>query len=225
MQLGIIVSVCVALLITGAIYQGIAMANDKTNYPPPGELIDINSHQMHLYCVGTGSPTVVLESGLGETHLNWSAVQAEVALITRVCSYDRPGFGWSDPTDDVSYSPDVATTLHTLLSTAGETGPYILIGHSYGGIHVRSFAYQYPDDVSGIVLVDSSHEQQRANDSDEGNSPLIQLCSSIAPFGLIRILNLAESQAGANPHLTQNQRQMLIATMNRTHTLLSGDCQ
>ncbi|MCG8481536.1 MAG: alpha/beta hydrolase, partial [Spirochaetales bacterium] len=95
--------------------------------------------------------------------MNWSAVQAEVALITRVCSYDRPGFGWSDPTDDVIYSPDVAESLHTLLNNAGETGPYILVGHSYGGIHVRNFAHLFPDDVSGIVLVDSSHDQQRAN--------------------------------------------------------------
>ncbi|KAA3662976.1 MAG: alpha/beta hydrolase [Chloroflexi bacterium] len=215
--LGGILGVLAVLLLSGFGWQTAVSTQTHTNYPPPGNLIAVDCHTMHLYCIGEGSPTVVLESGLGETLLNWSKVQTETAVFTRTCSYDRAGFGWSEPVDDPVFSPQVADMLHTLLQNAGESAPYVLVGHSAGGIHVRNFAHQYPNDVAGIVLVDSSHDNQRAEDPAEGNNPLLTLCQAIAPFGIVRALNLAEEGADANPHLTAEQQNTLIALTNQTH--------
>jgi pimeloyl-ACP methyl ester carboxylesterase len=217
MWLGGAMGLLVVLLLTGFVYQSTASAADQKIYPAPGELVDVDGHQMHLYCIGTGSPTVVLESGLGETMLNWTQVQAETAAFARVCSYDRVGFGWSEPVNELAYSPQVASSLHELLKNADIPAPYLLVGHSIGGIHVRNFAHQFPDEVAGIVLVDSSHDSQRAEDPDEGKNPLLSLCRVIAPFGIVRMLNLAESGSETNPHLSPQERQALIATMNRSH--------
>lgn len=216
--LGGALGVLAVLLLSGFVWQTAVSSQTHTNYPPLGQLIDVDGHKMHLYCIGAGSPTVVLESGLGDTMLNWSEVQKETAVFTRVCSYDRVGFGWSEPVDDPVFSPQVADTLHTLLQNAGESAPYVVVGHSVGGIHVRSFALQYPNDVAGVVLVDSSHDNQRAEDPDEGKDPLIALCRVLAPFGIVRAFNLAEEGVDANPHLTAEQRNMLIALTNQSHT-------
>ena len=189
---GTVLGLIAVLLLTGAIYQKTASANDMKTYPPLGELIEVHGHKMHLYCLGTGSPTVVLESGLGDMMLNWHKVQVETASFSRVCAYDRAGFGWSDPLDEPVYSPRVAESLHTLLKNADIPAPYVLVGHSLGGIHVRNFAHQYPDEIAGIVLVDSAHDIQRAEDPDEGKNPLLSLCRLIAPLGIVRMLNLVD---------------------------------
>jgi len=215
--LGIILGGLLILLLSGFVYQTAVSSQDRKSYPAPGNLVDVNGHQMHLYCVGEGNPTVVLESGLGETMMNWSEVQKETAVFTRVCSYDRVGFGWSEPVDDPVLSAQVADNLHTLLQNAGESAPYVMVGHSVGGIHVRNFALQYPNDVAGVILVDSSHDNQRAEDADEGKDPLITLCRAIAPFGIVRVLNLVEEGAAANPHLNLEQRNTLIALTNQSH--------
>lgn len=225
--LALIVLLLVAGAVAGGIYQLVASANDRATYPPLGELVDVDGRQMHLYCIGasnstelvTNMPTVVLESGLGDMLLNWNKVQAEAAKFVRVCAYDRAGFGWSEPADAPIHSPQVADTLHTLLKKAGETGPYLLVGHSVGGIHVRTFAHQYPDEVAGIVLVDSSHDNQRANDPDEGKNPLLSLCRAIAPLGIVRLLNLMDDAgSGGNPHLSASERKIRLAMMNQSHT-------
>lgn len=209
--------VLIVVLLSGFLWQTAVSAQTHASYPPPGVLIDVNGHAMHLYCVGTGGPTVVLESGLGETLLNWSRVQGGTAVFTRTCAYDRAGFGWSEPVDDPVFSPQVAENLHTLLQNADEHGPYLLVGHSAGGIHVRNFAHQYPDEVAGLILVDSAHDNQRGENPDEGKSPLIALCRTIAPFGIVRAFKLAEGGADANPHLTDEQRHTLITLTNQTH--------
>ena len=215
--LGSVLGIVGVLLLSGFVYQTAVSRQDRKIYPPPGKLIEVDGRQMHLYCLGQGSPTVVLESGLGETLLNWHVVQKETAVFTRVCAYDRAGFGWSEPVDNPVLSPQVADTLHTLLQNAGESAPYVLVGHSIGGIHVRNFAHHYPDEVAGIVLVDSAHDKQRANDADEGKNPLLPLCRALAPVGVVRLFKLADAWAETNPHLSATQRRMLVATMNQSH--------
>jgi len=148
------------LVATGAIYQGIASARDAKLYKPVDQMVDVDGIQLRLDCRGSGSPTVVLESGAQSYSVHWWLVQEEVAKFTRVCSYDRPGYGWSDPAPAMTSSQEVATLLHSLLATAGEGPPYLMVGHSMGGVFVRAFAVEYPDEVVGMVLVDSSHEQQ-----------------------------------------------------------------
>jgi pimeloyl-ACP methyl ester carboxylesterase len=128
---------------------------------PPGRLIEANGHRLHLNCTGKGSPIVVYEAGASGSSLDWEKVQPTVAATTRNCSYDRAGYGWSEPSDAAkTTSKDIAEELHELLRIAGEGAPYILVGHSLGGFHLQMFAHLYPDEVVGAVLVDASHEDQ-----------------------------------------------------------------
>src|SRR5215208_4630262 len=141
----------------------------------PGALVEIGDRSLFLSCSGTGSPTVILESGLNDTATVWSAVQSEVARTTRVCSYDRadvPG-GASDPSDPTASTPrlrsatELVADLHALLAAAAVPGPYVLVGHSVGGLLVRLYASPYPDDVVGMVLVDATHEDNWARLEEE----------------------------------------------------------
>jgi pimeloyl-ACP methyl ester carboxylesterase len=146
-----------ALAIIGAVYQGVATEIDQRAYPAPGEMVDIGGHRLHINCVGQGSPTVILESGLGTMSADWANVQPEVAETTRVCAYDRAGTGWSEPGPEARDPRQIAGELHTLLGNAGIDGPYVLVGHSFGGLYVRMYAARFPKEVKGMVLVDASH--------------------------------------------------------------------
>ena len=132
---------------------------------PPGRLVAVGGHHLHVNCTGQGGPTVILESGLGGTDLEWVKVQPEVAKFTRVCSYDRAGYGWSERGPQPRTGAVLADELARLLSTLqriddGYRPPYVLVGHSLGGLVVRGYASRYPERVAGLVLIDSSHERQ-----------------------------------------------------------------
>jgi pimeloyl-ACP methyl ester carboxylesterase len=145
----------------GAAYQTIADRNANTTYPPPGQLIDVGGYRLHLNCLGQGSPTVILETGGGGFgSLDFTYIQPELAKITRVCSYDRAGYGWSDLSPNPRTSEEIVTELHTLLHRAGIEGPYILGGMSLGGYFTRLYATRYPDEVNGMVLIDASFEDE-----------------------------------------------------------------
>ena len=130
------------------------------SYAMPGRLIDVGGHKLHINCTGTGSPTVVLEPGLGEPSTAMAWIAPDVAATTRVCVYDRAGRGWSESAGTPQDGVQVATDLHTLLDRAGEQGPYVLAGHSAGGLYVLNFAQLYPDQVAGVALLDSMSPQQ-----------------------------------------------------------------
>lgn len=157
-----LVGILAVLAIAGAAYQAIATNQDAQRFPQRGKSVDIGGFSLNLDCTGAGSPTVILESGLGVPAAGWALVQPEVAKFTRVCSYDRAGYGWSDPSPLPHTSLAIVKELHALLLNAGVAPPYILVGHSFGGYNVRVYAGQYPDEVAGVVLVDSSHEDQKA---------------------------------------------------------------
>jgi len=152
--------VAVSLAITGALYETIGRWRDTQRFPHRGHLIQAGSIRMNIDCSGQGSPTVILESGSGGPSVDWLMVQPEVAKFSRVCSYDRAGYGWSDPGPVPRSSLQIAHELKELLQAAGEKGPYVLVGHSMGGYDIRVYTGQYPNDVAGMVLVDSSHEDQ-----------------------------------------------------------------
>lgn len=143
-----------ALCAVGGGYQAIREALDRRMYVAPGQLVDVGGHRLHLNCVGSGTPTVVLESGLGETEAYWGWISPAVARDTTVCVYDRAGRGWSDPVSQPQDGIAVATDLHTLLGRAGAASPFVLVGHSSGAQYVRIFAGRYPEEVAGMVLLD-----------------------------------------------------------------------
>jgi pimeloyl-ACP methyl ester carboxylesterase len=148
--------VVLALSSIGGGYQTVRESVDATAYPAPGQLIDVGGRRLHLNCTGTGSPTVVLEPGHGEVSSAMGWIAPAVAQDTTVCVYDRAGRGWSDPADGPQDAVETATDLHTLLERAHIPGPYVLAGHSFGGLYVLTFAAAYPDQVVGLVLLDST---------------------------------------------------------------------
>ncbi len=127
---------------------------------PPGKLVDLGGHRLHIHCTGKGSPTVVVENGLGDFSFDWILVQDRVSKFSRICTYDRAGYAWSDPGPKPRTFAQINLELRDGLSKLGERGPYLLVGHSYGGPLVRNFALTYPHDTAGMVLVDASFEGQ-----------------------------------------------------------------
>src|SRR3954452_5731911 len=145
-----------ALAAMGGAYATLGAAADARAYPMPGQLIDVGGHSLHLSCTGTGSPTVVLQPGGGEMSSNMAWIAPAVSRGTRVCVYDRAGRGWSEPAYTPQDAAQIATDLHTLLQRGHVPGPYVLAGHSFGGLYVLTFAARYPNEVAGMVLVDST---------------------------------------------------------------------
>jgi pimeloyl-ACP methyl ester carboxylesterase len=154
--------VCAALV--GAGYQAIANRRDARRFPQEGRSIALGAQfpgvSLNLNCVGQGTTTVILDSGLGSPAAYWHLVMPDVAKFARVCSYDRAGYGWSSSGPMPRTSGEIAKELHALLMASGEKGPYVLVGHSFGGYNVRVYAGKYPEEVAGLVLVDASHEDQ-----------------------------------------------------------------
>lgn len=150
----VLVVLLVACNLLGLIYQQVAEASDRQAYPPLGQLIDVGGYRLHIHCIGEGSPTVILEAGTGGSSLDWSLVQPALAATTRVCAYDRAGYGWSDNATSPRTSQQTTAELHTLLTNANIDGPYVLVGHSIGVIHTEAYLDSYPTEVAGLVMVD-----------------------------------------------------------------------
>jgi len=149
-----------ATALVGALYEQVARRQDRKRFPQVGQSVDIGGRSLNLYCSGDGSPTVILESGKGSPGYSWVFVQREIAQFTRACWYDRAGYGWSDSGPYPRNSVETARDLHELLRRATIQPPYVLVGHSLGGFHVRVYSGLYPGDLAGMVLVDSSHEDE-----------------------------------------------------------------
>ncbi len=154
-------------VVAGAIYQTIGTWRARRRFPSPGRLVQFNERRMHIHVTGEGTPTVVFESGMGASCLSWTLVQPEVAQFTRAVSYDRAGHGWSDPAREPRTARQIAQELHTLLDATGVPGPYVLVGHSFGGYVNRAFAHMYRNEVVGMVLVDSLHPVEWENPTPE----------------------------------------------------------
>lgn len=153
------IDLLIGLIGFGAIYQTLATNYELHKFPPPGKLIEVNGNTLHYQVMGEGNPTVVVDSGQGATHLDWQFVQPEVAKFTQILTYDRAGYGWSDLSTKPRTAQQVVDELRELLQKAGIAPPYILVGMSLSGLFVRLFAYQYPQEVVGMILVDVAHER------------------------------------------------------------------
>jgi pimeloyl-ACP methyl ester carboxylesterase len=184
-----------ALAAVGGGYETVAGALDE-DFPMPGQLIDVGGHSLHLNCSGSGSPTVVLEPGAGGTSSDLAWITPAVARETRVCVYDRAGRGWSEPADSPQDGAQIANELHTLLQRGNVPGPYVLAGHSFGGLYVLTFAARYPDEVAAMVLVDSTAPGSAAtpgsSPGDEGSYDMMRrasaLLSASARLGVGRLI-------------------------------------
>ena len=128
---------------------------------PPGKMIDLGGHRLHINCTGKGAPTVVVENGFDEFSSDWILVQQKVEKFTRACTYDRAGYAWSDPGPKPRSYAQINLELHDALKKLGEHGPFVLAGHSFGGPVVRNYALTYPKEVAGIVFVETVSDDQR----------------------------------------------------------------
>ena len=166
---------------------------DRRRLPPPGQLVDVGGHRLHVVVMGEeqAGPTVVLDAGMVSFSSNWAWVQPEVARVARVVACDRAGLGWSDRGPRPRDAGQSARELHEALARLGITGPYVLAGHSYGGLTVRAFAAIYPGDVAGVVLVDGSHPDQWARFGFSSRVPGFgsKGSSVVARFGLFRLFD------------------------------------
>jgi pimeloyl-ACP methyl ester carboxylesterase len=147
-------------VLAGAAVQAFLTRRDLARVPPPGRLVDVGGHRLHIWCTGRGDTPVVLEAGLGGSTADWGYVQPEVAAFTRVCSYDRAGMGYSDAGPSPRTARRIAGELDRLLEASGIDRPAVLVGASIGGLFARMLATEHPRRAAGLVLVDASHEDQ-----------------------------------------------------------------
>ena len=198
-------------------YETVSGALDE-DFPMPGQLIDVGGHSLHLNCRGSGSPTVVLEPGAGGMSSTLGWITPAVARDTRVCVYDRAGRGWSEPADSPQDAAQIATDLHTLLERGHVPGPYVVAGHSFGGLYALTFAARYPDEVAGMVLVDSTEPGSAATPAtspdNEGSYDIMErvsaLLSSSARLGLGRLI--AELDYGSLPPQARDEERASAVT-------------
>jgi pimeloyl-ACP methyl ester carboxylesterase len=197
----VLLTLIIAVLVVGGLYENISEARERRFHPMPGQLVDIGGYKMHIYCAGQGSPTIILDAGMGDSFISWHKVQSEIAKFTRVCSYDRAGLGYSDSSPLPRTSRVIVDELHRLLQHAGITGPLILVGHSMGGFDVRLYASLYRSEVVGMVLVDSSHPEQQKrlppalNDLDATWLREQEFFEFTIPFGIPRLLGFCGNDA------------------------------
>jgi pimeloyl-ACP methyl ester carboxylesterase len=215
-----------ALLVLGFTYQTAASEMDRNAYPVRGQRYNVNGHMMNIYCTGEGSPTVVLEAGGFANSLWWYRVQEQLAQHTRVCSYDRAGQGWSDPADGSRDALTLVGELHSLLQQAGVPAPYVMAGHSFGAILIRIYAQQYPEQVSGLVLVDSGLiiPKQFASQSDfedwkSSNDILQAALWGMTHFGIVRLMMPAQFQEWGFPEDIVNE----LAALRSTNQVFDSD--
>lgn len=187
--IAILVLIAVVIL-AGCAYQSIAESNAARAYPPPGNLIDVGGYKLHLYCIGEGAPTVILDAAFPAQVSNWIWVQPQIAKTTRVCAYDRAGHGWSDPGPEPRDAQQHARELKTLLEKANEQGPFVLVGHSLGGLYVREFADMFPDQVAGMALIEGTHpdswKRQNITEGVGADAGMLSVAPMLARVGFFR---------------------------------------
>jgi pimeloyl-ACP methyl ester carboxylesterase len=200
--LSIAALVIASLLFGGMLWRWLGAARDLRLHPPPGRMIDIGGCRLHLLEKGGNSPTVVFEAGLPGSVLSWVRVQDDLSRLVRTVSYDRAGLGWSDPSAGTRSAKQITDELHSLLGRAEIPPPYILVGHSFGGLTTRLYAARFPDEVAGLVLVDPVGPGEwfpltaRENRRLLGGAKLCRRAALLARFGVTRLVRML-ARAGA----------------------------
>jgi len=202
----------IILLIVGTVWQWSAEKNDNATFLPPGKMISVGSHQLHIVIKGTGKPVVVLEAASDGSSANWEWVINEIAKTTTVCAYDRAGHGWSEAADGTRDAIHIADEVHILLSKANLAASYILVGHSAGGLFVRAYQQQYPDEVAGMVLVDADNEKETTSlpgfvEQLNSDKQFAKNMSAFSYAGIARLIFSLKTPAPTLPALQGKQIQ------------------
>ena len=214
---------CVGLVVAGVGggYETVQERADRSATTMPGHLVDVGGRRLYVHCSGSGSPTVVLVSGLAETSTYWGGwIAPAVAQNTTVCAYDRAGQGWSDPPASPQDGAAAATDLHTLLDHAQIPGPYVLVGHSTGGAYIRVFAARYPDQVAGMVFLDSQPDEAFTGLPDfPSQYATIRRASALFPslarLGVFRLVNQFAPDPLPIPTRDEERAVISTASLNR----------
>jgi pimeloyl-ACP methyl ester carboxylesterase len=195
----------ILLPFTGALYQWTATRSFERQHPPPGELIDVGGHRLHIHSQGSGGPAVIIDAGLSAASWECESFAGRIAGFTQVCTYDRAGYGWSDPGPRPRTSQQVVAELRALLQRAQIKPPYILVGHSWGGLNVRLYASQYPNEVVGLVLLDAVNLDLLPETHRAGELPFLYemldrtACLGTAPVGVAAYVSLEPKKRRRSP--------------------------
>jgi pimeloyl-ACP methyl ester carboxylesterase len=191
-------SLVVILIAAGAIYQCAATRATERSFPAPGTVVDVGGHKLHIHSQGTGSPAVVLDAGLSGASYDWEGVAREIASFTRVCTYDRAGYGWSDEGPRPRTSQQCVAELRALVDKAPIQKPFILVAHSWAGLNARLYASEHPEEIAGLILVDSLNTDRLPEAAPGGQvSTLYKFLNASACLGTVRL---------AIPHVMGDQR-------------------
>ncbi len=219
LTLGLLALVLLAVL-TGATYQFVATRNLERKHPAPGQLFDVGGHRLHLQHQGTGSPAVIIDAGLSGASHDWETVATGVSAFSLACTYDRAGYGWSDPGPRPRTSQQVVAELRALLRQAKIEPPFILVGHSWGGLNVRLFASLHPEGVAGLVLVDAMNTDLDSESAPFGQvSPLFKLLNATAWCGTTWLAIPAFVQEPAKNAEALKLRQAMLSRTESVHAI------
>ncbi|MFO1512531.1 MAG: alpha/beta hydrolase [Verrucomicrobiota bacterium] len=209
-----LLTLAVLAALGAATYQAAATRKLERNHPAPGKLFDVGGHRLHLHSQGSGSPAVILDAGLSGASYDWETVAAGIAQFTQVCTYDRAGYGWSDPGPQPRTSQQAVEELRTLLQKADVKPPVLLLGHSWAGLNARLYASKYPDEISGLVLVDAVNTDLLPDTEPLGQvSKLFRFLNLTACLGTPRFTVRRIINAPANdPSALEFRRAMLSRT-------------
>ncbi len=190
-----IVLVIAVLCSAGAIYQVIGTARDRRRFLPAGRMVSVGSHSLHVVAAGTGLPTVVFEAALGASSISWALVQPTIAEITGTCAYDRAGMGFSELGPEPRTAQRIVDEMHAALNSADIPKPYLLVGHSYGGMTTRLFAVKYPGEVAGMVLLDPADPDSWSSPTPEQRKKIIAGALLARQGALVARLGIARATA------------------------------
>ncbi|OAB40873.1 alpha/beta fold hydrolase [Paenibacillus antarcticus] len=204
--------VIIIIFILCILYHYTALVIQAKKYPPPGELVSVNGHKLHIFGEGKGSPTIIFDSGHGlPAYTNWSLIQPEISKTSRTCIYDRAGYGWSEGSSKPRTSAQMVEELHTLLITSGEKAPFILVAHSISALNACLFAHTYPSEVAGLVIVDGGTPQFYKQLNRKPLLRIMRIAKYLSILGLIRVLGqfrLISSLNLVQQHLSREYRKL-----------------
>lgn len=185
----LVAGLVIVFLLGSVVARQISEHRAERDFPPPGRLVEIEGRSSHIHCTGSGSPMILLESGLDDRgSWSWAFIQEEISTISRVCSYDRAGMIWSEPREGPRDAERISRELHSILAAASEKPPYVMVGHSFGGLMIRVYDHLYPGEVAGFVFVDSSHPEQERRFPPEIQERMKKGQAESKPRWLFRIL-------------------------------------